>query len=379
MSLHGQVSRQQQLTQKINDESTNAVDCVASGETSPAGILRTCLDMERLPKKLRKRQGHSNLKSTTPQSTHPEPSGKSASLYLGAKRSLRQRTTSQSSGVSSSAKIPFPYLFLTRKRLISGSGVPESSNPVADGQFTTPFDLGAGLPDPLRSNPPFLQTRVQKSPSWRKMPFGAERLDKDMQEPSGIVEETGEFLPEPYILLVDANKRLQEETRQLNSALHELTSERVLLADEVASLRKNSKATEDALLTLWALFKPHSPGLNDVKSVPDVRNAIKKLCREGVQEGPTGTCGAASGAGNQRQPSIGLEEELIQQTRFLEHFRKSETVARKNVHKLSMENKKLRTQLSEGEANKQLLQARLEAVERRFRRLEEHILQNTWV
>lgn len=380
MSFHGQLPRRQQPTRNITNEIIKAVDFAVSDGTRPAGIVRACPEVERLPKKLRKRQGHSNLKSNTTQPASLQPPRKPVSLRLGAKRSSGKRATSQSSGVSSVAVIPLSYLLLPQKKLILDSRVLVSSDSVADRRFTAPFDLGAGVPDPLRSNPPFAQTRIRRSPAWRKMPSAVvERSDEDTQEPSGTVEKTANVLPAPYTLLVETNDRLQEEIQQLNSALHELTSERVLLTDEIAILRKDSKVTEDALLALWTLFKPHSPGLDHVTSVADVRNAVTRLCREEAQKKPSGTRGTTSDAGNQQQLITSLEEELIQQARFLEHYRKSDTVARRNVHKLSMENRKMQTQLSEAEANRQLLQARLEGVERRFRRLEEHILQNTWV
>lgn len=405
MSFHGQRLRPQQSIRTISNEIIKAVDSAVCDEARPVAIVRACLKMERIPGKLRKKKGQSNLKSKTSDSLGLELTRKPDFLLLGEKRSLGKIAASQPSEVSPAVKKPFTLLLLSHKKLVCNSGTSTSRALVTDHQFPTPFGPGAAVPDPLRSNPPFTQTKPKRSLSWRRigqrsrsvrryaqkkakddsfesliLSAVAEPSDQDRQQPSGAGENVEEALQViPRIVLADTNRMLQEENRQLNSVLHKLISERVVLVGEAANLQRDSKAMETALMVLWNLSKSQFPWIEDATSVADICNTIERLSREGAQENPPDDRGAASDSKKQQQQIASLEEQLAQQAKFLEHYKRMETAARRNVHKLSLENKKMQTQLSEAEANRQQLKARAEATEQRFRRLENHILQNTWV
>lgn len=403
MSHHIQ-SRRKLHIQNISGEMSKAVDSAISNEACPPAIIQTCLEKERLPRKLHKKQGQVNLRTLASGSTSLERLRKSASLLFDAKRSLGRQALSHPLEVRSCVRKPLSLPYRTQKRLVSDGRILMYSTPVADHRFPAPFGPSVSVPDPLRSNPPFAQTKIIGSPSRGHCGQGCQsefqkKLEKDTydssilsavtegsdedrrqlsEQPSSTGKNNGEVLQVSHELLAATNKRLEEENHQLNSALHELISERILLTNEVANLHTETKATEDALMGLWALFKPHLPELDNITSVTDVRNAIQRLSLGKLRERSFDNSGAITDAENQGHLIASLEKELIQQARFLEHCRIMETAGRKNTRKLSIETKKMKAQLSEAKANRQQLKDRLEASERRFQRLEYHILQNTW-
>lgn len=210
----------------------------------------------------------------------------------------------------------------------------------------------------------------------------AEGSGNDRPRSGDTSESKEEVSPVSCALLTDTIQRLREN-RQLNIALQELISERIILTGEVANLRQISKVTEGSLMALWALSKPHFTGSNDVMSAAEIPGVIERLRHEEAQKKPSnhqGTESEADGQHKQQQQLIAeLEEELVQQAKFAEHYRKAETVARRNVHKLYIANEDMQARLRQAEASRQQLQARLEATEQRFRRLEAHFLQDMGV
>lgn len=406
MSCHEQLPHQQHVTRSISDEIIKAVDSIVSDKARPAAITRACLKVERIPRKLRKKQGQRSMKPKVSESDgqrHPQESA--SAFLLTTKHSLGKKLVSQSLGVSSAVKNALARPLLRRERLTAHSGIPVNSDSdlVARHRFSALSRACAGIPDPLRANPPFAQPKFSKGTSWRRRNQGsgldtcqeeaeedainslirpgvAEGSGNDRPQPGGTGENKKEISPVPCALLADTNQRLREENRQLNSALHELISERIVLAGEVANLRQVSKVTEGTLMALWTLSKPHFSGSDDVTSAAEVPGAIERLRREEAKEKPSDNRGPASEADGQhkqqQQLIADLEAELVQQAKFVEHCRKAETVARGNMHKLSMENKDMQARLRQAEESRQQLQAMLEATEQRFRCLEAHILQN---
>lgn len=166
-----------------------------------------------------------------------------------------------------------------------------------------------------------------------------------------------------HALIADTNERMREN-RQLNCAFHELNSERVRLNDEIANLEQASQATEGTLMALRDLSKPHFPGCCEddvvVRSAAEVADAVARLGRlEGAPE---------------EKSSAELERERAQRVKSLEHYRRAEAVARRNVHRLTRDKKEMQARLRKGEASRRELQARTEAAEQKYRRVEASIL-----
>lgn len=398
VSINGGLLARHQPIRKISDEVVKAVDSSMTCQAGPVVIVQSCFRVGQISTKLHKKQNQGKFVSRASASTDLRHAQKSAPL-LNTKRSFGQKATSRLARVNFAVKKPFTHW----RRPVSYSKTGASSDLVTDPRFPMPFGPDVDLPDPLRSNPPFAlinsrsklaRTSSQKdlqspkefagnSPHLSAVSEASSRQERQRpgsqscSEPSGTSENSNEALQVPDTLRGNSNERWQEERRHLNAALRELISERVFLAGEVASLRRDSKATEDTLRALWNLVQPNLSGLDGVMSTKDIRMAVDRMSGEGIQMKPSGNSGFASDPESHRRSVASLEGELAQQAIMLEQYKKMETTGRKMLHDFTNDNRKMQARLSESEDSKQNLKARLEATERRLRRLEDLVLQST--
>lgn len=190
-----------------------------------------------------------------------------------------------------------------------------------------------------------------------------------------VVSESGDIrVPNPNILPMDANRISQEENWQ---SLDDETSEQTIAMDQLGHLQREVGAMEDIIMAVWTRARPHMPEFKNIPSASDIGEIIQSLSlqetRGSILKSPRH--GERSNSVKDRQLLVAnLKAEISQQGKSLDHYKRMESITSHRVHQLSKENKKMKIQLEEVNADRQRLKVGLELAMERARQLENCLL-----
>ncbi|KAF3767483.1 hypothetical protein M406DRAFT_69626 [Cryphonectria parasitica EP155] len=174
--------------------------------------------------------------------------------------------------------------------------------------------------------------------------------------------------------LMEDNSQLQTDNRELNSALHDAISQRVVVTEELQNLKKHHAVMEETLKTLWTLVKEDISEFQDITTMAEIQDQVYKISRLQVQNAVVTQRpeGQEEPDTDQKARPTSLERKLAQRDVFLEHYKRAEALSRRKAERLTQENQQLRTQLDKAEQERKGLQLSLSTTEKRLTWVEQH-------
>lgn len=191
---------------------------------------------------------------------------------------------------------------------------------------------------------------------------------KEVPEPQHT---SGRYVEKSSETIVEADRDLQAEYRQLRAAVQDAVSQRIVDGNELKKLRKKHGAAEEALKLLWKLATAHLSEFRSVTETAEICNEVRALYHTGWQLGPS----APTKGPRSSRSKDALERTVARQKRDIEHFKRMEVEWRQKTHWARLH---LTTEVAKAlKAEKDLdrVKTRLREVEERARRLEKHLLQ----
>lgn len=205
---------------------------------------------------------------------------------------------------------------------------------------------------------------------------------KEVPEPQHT---SGRYVDKSSETIVEADRDLQAEYRQLRAAVQDAVSQRIVDGNELKKLRKKQGAAEEALKLLWKLATSHLPEFQGVTETAEICNEVRALYHTGGQPGLSAP--AKGPRGSRSKDALGRT--VARQKRDIEHFKRMEVEWRQKTHWARLhlntevakaliveeELDRVETKALKAEEELDRVKTRLREVEERARRLEKHLLQ----